>query len=270
MAKLTDRFKKMLSNVTGLVGLVGLGTLVAIALALPSDLSFSTLQAYLSNLPKLVQPLTISPQRIPAALLALTTVCWYYLYKGATLNEIDLVDEMFSASNKPEHFGSLIGHERIYILGYVIVAAFIMMILTVTKIQIYCIVALVLHTADLIGQGLVAQNLNRTMAAFKIEDGPGAEYTREVREIMRGYFYDNPTILRICIILVVTAISLVIAVNVDDQSSYKYVPYALMMANIIIGELVIRSWRIRRDRALDAVARRKEASLLTAHITASV
>jgi hypothetical protein len=42
MPKMIDRFKKMLSNVTSLVGLVGLGTLVAIALALPSDLSFST------------------------------------------------------------------------------------------------------------------------------------------------------------------------------------------------------------------------------------
>jgi hypothetical protein len=192
MAKLTDRFKKMLSNVTSLVGLVGLGTLVAIALALPSDLSFNTLQSYLSNLPKLIQALTISPKRIPAALLALTTICWYYLYKGAVLNEIDLVGEMFSESNKPEHFGSLIGHEKIYILGYVIVATFIMMILAVTKIQIYCIVALVLHTSDLIGQGLVAQNLNKTTAAFRIGDGPNAEYTREIREIMRKYYYDNP------------------------------------------------------------------------------
>ena len=128
-----------------------------------------------------MQALTISPQRIPAALLAITTVLWYYLYKGAALNEIDLVDEMFSESNKPEHFGSLIGHEKIYILGYVIVATFILMILSVTRIQIYCVIALVLHTADLIGQGLVAQNLNRTMAVFKIEDGPDAEYTREIR-----------------------------------------------------------------------------------------
>jgi hypothetical protein len=60
---------------------------------------------------------------------------------------------------------------------------------------------------------------------------------------------------------------LVIAVNVDGRGTYGYVPYALMMANIIIGELVIKSWRIRRDKALDAVAQRKEASLLTAHVT---
>jgi hypothetical protein len=74
--------------------------------------------------------------------------------------------------------------------------------------------------------------------------------------------------LRICVILAVTATTLVIAVNVDDQSPYGYVPYALMMSNIIIGELVIKSWRIRRDRALDEVARRKEASLLTTHTAA--
>jgi hypothetical protein len=262
MGKLTTRFKKMLGNVTNLIELVGLWTLVAIGLTLPADLSFPAIQTYISNPPKLAQALTISWQRAPAALLSITTVCWYYLYKGAVLNEIDLVDEMFSDSNKPEHFGSLIGHEKIYVLAYIIVATFILLILTVTRIQIYCLIALVLHTSDLIGQGLVAQNINKMMNYFRVADGPDAEYTLEIREIMRKYYYDNPTMFRICIILLGTSISLVVSSNVDEQSPYHlyYLPYMLMMANIIIGELTIKSWRVRRDRALEEVARRKDAN----------
>jgi hypothetical protein len=198
-------------------------------------------------------------------MLICTTIFWYYSYKGAVLNEIDLVDDVFSTKRKPSHFGSLVGAKIIPVVGYALVITFAILVLTVTKIQIYCVVALALHIIDLIGSLLVLQNLARLMEKFDVvaEDSE-APFVRQRREIIREYYFDNPTLPRIGILIIFTGVSLVLSVNLGQSLPYKleYAPYALMIANILGGELAIKRWRIKRDRQLDAVARIEEAAQL--------
>jgi hypothetical protein len=243
------------------VGVSNYTTLVIIALALPSDLSLKSLLEFFGTLENYQKIIPDHYHKIPAILLAIATVAWYFAYKSAVFYEIDLVDEMFSEKHKPTHFGGLTGHKYIRLLGYVLVITYAILILTVTKIQIYLSVALALHVADLLGNILVLQNLAQTMDKFRIVDAtPAARFVRERREIIRAYYFDNPTLLRVGVLLIITGASLVLSVNVDQHSPAKlgYIPYGLMIANIIVGEVVIKRWRLRRDRLLDEVAEREQ------------
>jgi hypothetical protein len=117
-----------------------------------------------------------------------------------------------------------------------------------------------LHTSDLIGNGLVLQNINRAIARFKIIEGSDAPFVRARREIMVAYYFDNPTLSRICVTTIVTVIALVVAVRTDTSSPYGlyYLPYALMIINILLSEAIMKMWRRRRDKALDGIAKQEE------------
>jgi hypothetical protein len=266
MAKqLRDRLQGLVGNVTGVVSWIGLGTLLAISLAIPSDLSLKSLPSYLEQLPNLPDAIQGLSNKIPAIFLAFTTVFWYQQYKSAVAKELDLVDGIFSDKNKPTYFGNLIGHRGIPLLGYVLVVTYAVLILSVTRIEIFCIVALVLHASDLIGNGLVLQNVNRAVARFKVVEDSDAQFVRDRREIIMAYYFDNPTIPRICVTTILTAIALVVAVHSSGSSPYRYSAYALMIINILLSEAVIKFWRARRDKALDDIAKREEDNAISTH-----
>jgi hypothetical protein len=261
--QLRDRFKHLLGQTTSIMGVIGLFTLVAISLSLP-DVSLTTLPAFFSKFPDLASFLTFFIPKLPAMALIATTVFWYFRYKNAVFKEIDLVDEAFSDENRPRHFTTLVGHRIIPLVGYTLVGGYSLLILVATNIQVYCVIALIIHATDLIGSALVLQNLSLAMSKFEIpKDAKGAEFTKERREIIRQYYFQHPTVFRVCIILIITNIALVISVNLPPGSSplLRYVPYALVILNILGGELVIGRWRAERDRKLKDVTDREEPPL---------
>jgi hypothetical protein len=175
------------------------------------------------------------------------------------LFEVPLIESIFSDKHKPTDFGHLVGNRKIPLLGYILVVTFAILILSVTRIEIFCFVALALHTTDLIGNGLVLQNINRAIAQFKIVEDSEAQFVRERRQIMVAYYFGNQTIPRTCCTAAITIIALALAVYSSDASPYKlYAAYALMIINIVVSEAIMRRWRARRDKALDAVAAREE------------
>jgi hypothetical protein len=198
--------------------------------------------------------------KIPALILAVVTVTWYFMYKNATVTEVDLIDSMFSEKAKPTYFGNLIGRHKISILGYSLVLAFAALILSVTQIEVFCTIALVLHGIDLIGNGLVLQNISRAVARFKVAGDAEETSVRARREVMLAYYFENPTIPRICVTTAITGASLLIAVRTNESSSYwlRNSPYVLMLANILWSEAVMTFWRHRRDKALDTIALQEE------------
>jgi hypothetical protein len=261
MAKqLRDKLQDLAGSATGVVGWIGLGTLLVVALTLPSDLSLESLAKYGRQLPSFSDALQQFSKKIPALLLALATIFWYLQYKSAVFVELDLIDSMFSEKSKPKYYGNLIGHREFSFLGYILVLTFAILIVSVTHIEIFCIVALMLHTSDLIGNGLVLQNINRAIARFKIIEDSEAPFVRARREIMLAYYFDNPTLGRICVTTVTTVVALVVAVRTDESSPYGlfYLPYALMIINILLSEAIMKIWRRRRDKALDDIAKQED------------
>jgi hypothetical protein len=110
------------------------------------------------------------------------------------------------------------------------------------------------------GSGLVLQNFSKTIHKFPISsDDPQANFIARRREVLRDYYLGNPTLPRIGVISIVTIgallISLVLAPN---RAIYGFVAYGLMIANILVGEALIGSWRHRRDSQLDQISREEE------------
>jgi hypothetical protein len=258
--QLRDKLHDLAGSATGIVGWIGLGTLLAVSLTLPSDFSLESLANYGKQLPSLSDAFREFSKKVPALLLALTTIFWYLQYKSAAFVELDLIDSMFSEKSKPTYYGNLIGHKEFSFLGYILVLTFAILIVSATHIEIFCIVALMLHTSDLIGNGLVLQNINRAIARFKIIEGSDAPFVRARREIMVAYYFDNPTLSRICVTTIATVIALVVAVRTDTSSPYGlyYLPYVLIIINILLSEAIMKIWRRRRDKALDDIAKQEE------------
>jgi hypothetical protein len=258
--RLRDELQNLIGGSTGIFAWIGFGTLLAVSLSLPKDLSLTSLPQLYKQFPGFREAIHEFYDKIPALLLALVTVTWYFQYKHATVTEVDLIDSMFSEKAKPSYFGNLVGHHKITILGYSLVLTFAALILSVTQIEIFCTIALVLHGIDLIGNGLVLQNISRMVARFKVAGDAEETVVRARREVMLAYYFENPTITRVCVTMVITGASLLVAVRTNGKSNYwlQYSPYALMIANILWSEAVMTSWRYRRDKALDTIALQEE------------
>jgi hypothetical protein len=259
--RLRDELQNLIGSSTGIFAWIGFGTLLAVSLSLPKDfLSFTSLSEFYEQFPNFREAVHEFSDKVPALLLALVTVTWYFQYKHATVTEVDLIDSMFSERAKPTYFGNLVGHHKITILGYSLVLTFAGLILSVTQIEIFCTIALVLHAIDLIGNGLVLQNISRAVARFKVAGAAEETSVSAHREVMLAYYFENPTIPRVCVTMAITGASLLVAVRTNGNSNYwlRYSPYAFMIANILWSEAVMTLWRYRRNRALDTIALQEE------------
>lgn len=206
--------------------------------------------------------LNLGPNIAPFVLI-LVTVFWYYRFKGAATKELVLIDNLFDEDRSPIHISVITWYKWLPFIAGLIVAIFSALIFLTPYISLYCLVAFLLHANDLMGQAIMFQNLNKTLSRFPIPaEKPRAEFARERREVVLQYYYDNPTFPRIVSIFVITAIAFIISVELAPARPVFYlVSYALMVINILTGELVIERWRRKRDRQLDEIARREELEM---------
>jgi hypothetical protein len=149
-------------------------------------------------------------------------------------------------------------------IGYLLVGTFCALILLAPYISYYCLAALLLHATDLTGSNLALQNLNKAIAQYPIDER-SANFTMQRRKVVKEYYFDHPTLPRIGLIFIVTAITLAISLQLPEEPRFlKYPLYALMIANIMAGEYVIAKWRAARDAKLDAIdVRQEEAAQAT-------
>ena len=264
MVKIREQFRDLLGDVTGVVEVVGLAALVSMGLLLPADLRFESIPSILHQWPDLPTSVRELSDRIPAILLEVITVLWFFGYKSAVKKEIDLIDDAFLQDEQPRHIKYLWGGRYIAAVGYALVISFAVLMLSVRNIAVYCAMALVLHASDLLGNSLVLQNIAKETAKFNISNvTPSAAYTIARREIVLNYYLKNPTLLRIFATSVCTVLALIVALYGSPALDDYNLPYAILILNIVISESIMFLWRSRRDNALDVIAGREDASPLT-------
>ena len=258
-AQLKERLRELLDQSTGILSFVGFGSLTCISLALPEYFSLKTLPDLINKFQNLQYLSDFMYPKIAPLSLIITTIFWYYRYKAAVINELILIDEIFEEEHAPRRLASLDYHKIIPLIGYVLVLTYCALILLAPYISLYCVGALVLHVADLTGSTVTLQNLNKFFARFPVQThGESIDFIRERREVVKMYYFDHPTLPRIGILLVVTAVILVSSLKFFNQGFWQYVPYVLMIFNILIGEMVMSLWRGKRDRDLDQIDEREE------------
>jgi hypothetical protein len=260
-ASLKERLREFIDHSTGLLGIVGFGSLTCISLALP-DLNARTLPAFLAQFHSVDDAITFFSPRIAPLLLILTTIYWYYRYRGAVINELNLINDAFEESHAPRRVGSLDSYRLIPFIGYALVGTFIILILLAPYITLYCIGALVLHSIDLIGNLLTLQNLNKMLSKFPVTTDAVGHFLRDRREVLKEYYFGHPTLPRIGITFLVTASILVLSSEFPPRYRWlQYLYYGLVICNILTSELIMTIWRNQRDRKLDEIAFREEEAV---------
>jgi hypothetical protein len=257
--QLKDRLAELVDKTTGLQAIVGFTSLTCISLALP-ELNANTLPQFLMQFGNITNFISFAGPKAAPFLLICTTIFWYYRYKGAAIKEMNLIGDVFEEDRAPIRLEGLDQYRLIAVIGYVLVGTYCALILLAPYLSYYCLAALVLHATDLTGASLAIQNLNRAIAKFPLTtDGGTAKFTKERREVVKQYYLDNPTLPRIGLIFIVTAVILALSLRVPPEREYLgYLLYALMIANILFGEYVIGKWRAVRDAKLDAIDVRQE------------
>jgi hypothetical protein len=251
-SRVRERLQEIINRSTRLVegiGLVGLGFLGGLP-----DRREMIKPGYWSHF-----AINLGPNIAPFVLI-FVTVFWYYRFKGAATKELVLIDNLFDEDRSPIHGSVIAWYKWLPIIGYLIVAIFCALLLLTPYISLYCMAAFVLHANDLMGQAIMAQNLNKTLLKFPVSpENPRAKFANERREAVIEYYYDNPTFPRIVAIFFVTATAFIISVELAPaRPNFYLVSYALMVANVLVSEFVIERWRMKRDRKLDDIARREE------------
>jgi hypothetical protein len=175
---------------------------------------------------------------------------------------LGLIDNLFD-KDAPLRPADIAGYRLLPYIGYLIVVTFCILILLAPQIWLYCTAALVLHANDIMGQAIVFQNLNKVLVKFPIVDQSSkSKFVNERREVIKEYYYDHPTFPRIAGINIITVITLIISIEIAPARPVFYlVAYALMISNILVGELMIGSWRAKRDWQLDDITRREAEEL---------
>ncbi len=253
---LRDDLRRLVERSTAIMGAVGLFALVSYSLNLGEfgDLRLENLPTLVAKLRDFDQVKLFLAPRLPAIALIAVTIIWYFSYRNAVLNELDLIAATFPENRAPLDFRKLLGRRMFGPIGYAIVIAYVVLIwAAANNIELYCMAALCLHAADLVGSSLSLQNIARTYAEFRVpSNAPAADFMTQRRQILIDYYFNNPTLVRICAIFLVTAASLMVAVNVRGAAggALTYAPYVLMTLNILCGEIVIWRWRRRRNVAL--------------------
>jgi hypothetical protein len=253
-ARLKEKLKELIDRPTGLLAFVGFGSLTCISLALP-DPTVKTLADFLRQFDNAADALRYFEPKIAPFVLICVTIFWYYRYKGAVITELGLVDTIFEENHAPISLEKLDWHRFIPFIGYLLVATYCALILLAPYISFYCAGALVLNVTDLTGSALSLQNLNKTLARFPVVgQDPKIDFIKRRREVLKQYYFDNPTLPRIAVIQIVTVCTLLISLYIaPGQPIFELVSYAIMIANILGGELVIGVWRAKRDRKLKEI-----------------
>ena len=174
------------------------------------------------------------------ALIA-TTIYWFYRYKEAVIKELTQLNEIFQEERAPQYYRNIEGYKLIPVIGYLLVGTYIALVLAAPHIAVYCLIALVLHAVDLTGSAITLQNLHKTLTLFPIvPTAPTAKFVSQRRDVIKQYYFGNPTLPRVGILIIVSAVTLVLSLNLPASvpEFVRYIPYVLMIANILIGEYV--------------------------------
>jgi hypothetical protein len=227
MSKAYKRLKEYIQLVLGLS--------VAIAFALLSRDRF--IQLYQSN----------PPIAALSTALALVTFASMVAYWRAVTDELDLLNDAFD----DERLG--LNHIKgpTLTIGVGLGVMYGIEIAFSTNILLYAAALVVYQLLDIAGQSTVNRNVARMYRTRQFK----TQYGEARATVLFDYYLERPLLLRCSglLFLYFTALALAIAGFFSTDDRFSYAAYALIIVSIPAGELVIYSWRQKRDRALEAI-----------------
>ena len=199
------------------------------------------------------------------ALLALYTFVWYFLYKRAVKNEMEVLIGLYSRFNPPHDWENIVGRHWIPFLSVGLTITFLGLAWFIDKIEVYCLLVLVLNVLDIRGNTVVRKNLVehfRDERFLPRDDDLHKEFILGRRKIADEYWVQRPQLERIGAIMIATAGALLLALSqpLFSIEIWRGAPYLLMVVAITCNEVTMSRWRAARDRALNDIEEAEETA----------
>lgn len=180
-----------------------------------------------------------------AIILLIMTFVVFFMYAIATKREMIMLKDYLNEKRVPRLKTSVF----INIFGLAIIFGFL--ISFSDKIFNYCIVLILLKLMDIYGDWQVLKNI-KPLINKELRDGNKPKKELDVILIINKFYFDNPTILREIIIYTLYWIGLcfALAYTILEETLYQNISYLIIVMSMLINEVIIQYWRMKRDKKI--------------------
>lgn len=174
---------------------------------------------------------------ILSTLLAAATFGLFCAYTIATHAELNMFNDYLGEDVIPRI------KTRIYVITFALAILFGTLIALSRNLLAYSVVMVVYNLFDIWGNWEVARHIGPPIES-NLKTTQDAKQ-KEALQIMKEFYFGNPTIPRIVTILFSNwiVVSLALSHFLTDKEFLRTYGYVLLLTNIAIGELVIHRWR---------------------------
>lgn len=195
-------------------------------------------------------------------LFAIFVIGWFFLYRAAVKNELIILSDLYSKANPPKDWERMIGLNVVPLLALGLTIAFVGLAWTIDRLEIFCIIMLVLSIQDAYGNNTLRRNIVDHFLRPQFDpapDDPVAPLVLERRKIALEYWVWKPQLSRIGLMMIGTIAAFLAATSEDVFDVYvgSYTPQIIIIFIICANEITMDRWRVERDRALERIEARQ-------------
>jgi hypothetical protein len=175
------------------------------------------------------------------SLLMITTVIRYFVYLNSGRKELDMIDAVFDYNKIENPVGP------VFPLIIFISVCFGALIAFSIDALVYSIIFCLFALADIYGQGVIINNVVRSILESFIKKGD------DISDKLNAhiYFYiEKPLLLHASFFLVFGCVSIVLSIifHYTNNKLLLYFSYIILIMINNVGEYIILRWRIQRDK----------------------
>ena len=190
--------------------------------------------------------------------LALFTFAWYIFYRKAVNNEMDIIVQLYSRFKPPHDWENVVGRQWFPFLAIFLTVAFLGLAWFVDRIEIYCVVLVIINVLDIRGNTVIRQNLSKHFADERYlpsDSDLHKPFIMRRRAIAEEYWIRKPQLERIGLMMIAYMLAFLTIYSKDiiGVPIWKEISYAIVMVTIFFNEMTMIRWRRERDNELEKV-----------------
>lgn len=174
-----------------------------------------------------------------SASLALITFALFCAYVMATFNEINVLNQFIGEDPIPRV------KPKVVLIAFGLAILFGALIALSRELIAYATITVCYNLFDLWGNWEVARQIGPPIQR-KLQEKRNNDFKQGLRTL-QDFYFRYPTIPRVVTIMFVNWIVVCLALSYyfTGDNTYRTLGYSLLLANIVIGEIVIHYWRWR-------------------------
>jgi hypothetical protein len=192
------------------------------------------------------------------AILAISTYLWWTQYSQAVRSERHLLANLYDKMGIRKRIGSIKGSSLIPLAAYGLTITFLLLMYLIDQLPLYCIVVFALNIIDIWGNSTIRTTLTEDFWKKGFAPPPGdptREFSLRRADVIEDYWIRRPQLERIGLMMIATCVAFLLCFSKEilGFSTPLAIPYFVVICMILLNGQTMRSWRKKRDRALNQI-----------------